>query len=279
MATQQKGFIYSTGEDQATDSYIESIAGKRVDRMQSASSEMDVNGGSTWYTSADQRPQYKNSCARVGVLIFNGILLLAGIGLCILARVEKDKKVLPLCPHCSELMTVMYIFGGALIVFALIGILSAVSRFKPLAFIYALLVLLLAIACIAAGFAVVVFETGMKETEVEKLWKDAVDDQESFICTLQDRLQCSGFNKCCQVVPGTANVSSFNCNATVGEYVSQCDVRCSTSNDQYTEPCNNKVEDEVKAHFKPLIGVTFALGFILILVAVAAVRMTLRSSA
>ena len=271
-----RGFVYSTGEDNATDAYLETVAGKR--ESTNAHEMSEVNGGQTWYTDAGGSgdAKYRNTCARGLVMVISAVLLLAGIGVCIFGRVEQDKKVLPLCPECKHFVTALYIFGGCLMVFALLGIGAAVTRFKPLAFLYTLLLVLLAVALIAAGFAVVIFETGLKETEVEKLWNDAVADEEQFVCQLQEKLKCSGFTKCCQTDPFT-NISTSFCNATRAEIIVQCDTRCTTTNQQFTEPCNEKVEDLVKSHFKPLIGVTFGLAFLLLLVGVSSVRMTLRS--
>jgi hypothetical protein len=273
-----RAFQYSSGEDAATDSYLTSVAGKRAaDRPYAASTEMtDVNGGSTWYTDASGgQLEYKNKCSRIIVIVFSVFLLLAGIGLCIVGRVEKDHKILPLCPKCDQFIMAMYIFGGVLIAFGFVGLVSAVTRLKCAAFLYAVVMVLLAIAMFGAGVAVVVFDTGLRESEVEDLWRDAISDHESFVCDIQDRLQCSGFYKCCQVLP--TNASSPNCNATAMQLKLDCDSSCVNSNANYTEPCKNKVEAEVKSHFKPLIGVTFGLGFLMIIIAVAAVRMTLRS--
>jgi hypothetical protein len=270
-----KKFQYASGDESDTTAFLAS-AGVRDQREQQQQQQM-TTAPETWYTPHDDgRPRFRNNASRVVVLVFSVFLLLAGIAVCIVGRVQQDKKILPLCPHCSQLVTAMYAFGGALIVLSLIGLGSGVTRFKPLAFFFTFLMILLAIAFIAAGFAVVVFETGLKESEVETLWTDAIQDEGSMVCDLQDQLHCSGFNACCGLVNGTTNITIPACNATSGQ-LQQCDWRCTTSNQQYTEPCNTKVEDEVKSNFKPLIGIAFALAFVMIFVAVAAVRQTLRS--
>jgi len=58
--------------------------------------------------------------------------------------------------------------------------------------------------------------------------------------------------------------------------VKECLFRCNQSN-YNLEPCQAKVEAEVKDHFKPLMGVTFGLAFVLFATGVASVRMTKKS--
>jgi len=255
-------YKYAQGDDAASDAYVNSIAGNRAKPQQNYS-KLETDGGQ-WYSS-DAEPVYRNKCSRIIVITVSVILFLVGVGVMILGKVQQDKKVLPLCPHCTDLITACYIVGGALAFFALIGLAGALTRIRCFAFIYTFLLVLLGLVCCAAGFAVVAFDTNLKQSDVEKLWDDAVSANEDFICDIQDRLNCSGFNSCC------LNIGDFCPNYTAAECLTRC-----TSNGNL-EPCQQKVEAEVKDHFKPLMGVTFGLALVLFITAIASVRMTKKS--
>jgi hypothetical protein len=180
------------------------------------------------------------------------------------------------CPDCENFATAMYIVGSAVAGFGLLGIAAAASRFKPLAFFYAFLLFLLAVMCFACGVAIVVFELGLKKNEVKRVWVQEVGDERQVICDLQKRLECSGFDRCCGVIDANAPIVPSNtvCNITAAVYMDQCDDRCDDTNQQFLEPCDEKVTDLIKAHFKPLIGTAFGLTVVLFAGVIMSVRMT-----
>eukprot|EP00672_Neobodo_designis_P018405 CAMPEP_0174832838 /NCGR_PEP_ID=MMETSP1114-20130205/3885_1 /TAXON_ID=312471 /ORGANISM="Neobodo designis, Strain CCAP 1951/1" /LENGTH=348 /DNA_ID=CAMNT_0016066705 /DNA_START=33 /DNA_END=1077 /DNA_ORIENTATION=+ len=227
----------------------------------------------------DDEPVYANKCARIFVLVLAGIFAAAGMAIAILGRIELDHKVLPICPDCSNFATAMYIVGSCVAVFGLLGIAAAATRFKPLAFFYAFLLFLLAVLCFACGVAIVVFELGLKKSEVRRVWVQEVSDERQVLCDLQQKLECSGFDHCCGVIDVAQPISPSNtyCNITSAVYLQQCDDRCTESNQKYRESCDERVTDLIKAHFKPLVGVAFGLSVTLMVGTVMSVRMALSS--
>lgn len=286
-------FAYSSGNDDATDSYLEGVAGKRVDYTRQQ--EMSVQGGAggaTWYADMGE-PGYKNKCSRYIVIIFGVVLMLVGGGVIAVARIQKERKVLPVCPDCNTIITIMYIFGGALILVALLGLAAAVTRVKCLAYFFSMIMLSVALGCMGAGFAVVAIDVGLNkdQTELAKLWTDTIKDEPQAICDLQSALECSGFTQCCGTVNiadatieqrekyyPISNVSLSTCNVNgTAAYAQECASQCDT-NSKYTETCHDKVVDELHKYFKPLLGVCFGLALILFITAIASCRMTTKNS-
>jgi len=260
MATKQ--YAFGDSEATGTDAYVNSIAGERKNYQKFDQSSA---ASGAWY-SQDSEPVYRNKCSRAIVIMVSGFLFLLGVAVMIVAKVQQDKKFLTLCPNCNVVITVMYIFGGSLAFIALLGLVGALTRIRLFAYVYTLFLIILALACMAAGFAVVAFENNLKQSEITKLWDDAVSDNDDFICDFQHEFNCSGFTTCCNY--WAPNV----CNYTAKE----CLPRCNNSNANI-ETCQSKVESEVKSHFKPAMGVTFGLAFVLLVTAVASVRMTRKS--
>jgi hypothetical protein len=243
--------------------------------------------------SPDDEPVYANTFSRVFIIALSALLIAAGMGIAILGRLElDDKTILPICPSCNQFVTAMYIVGGCVAGFGLLGIIAAITRVKLVAFLYALILFVIAVLMFCCGVAIITFEVGLKESEVRKLWTTALTDDSDLICDLQNRLHCSGFNSCCQLYDAnvTHNVTVFRetysatnsmCNVTTAEdFLNECDVSppCWTSNQDYSEPCNAKVTDLVKSHFKPLIGVSAGCTVLFAAATVFAVRMVLKSA-
>lgn len=224
----------------------------------------------------DDEPTYPNTCARTFVAILSGLLLASGMAIAILGRIEQDHKVLPVCPKCDTFIVVMYIAGSCVAVFGLLGLVAAKTRLKLVAFFYAFLMFLMAVLCFAAGCAVLVFDLGLKRSEVERMWTDAISDDARLVCDLQERLECSGFSVCCGIINVSQPITPPNtyCNITLAEYVRTCDSECTDANARFREPCDDKVTDLVKSHFKPLVGVTFGTSVLLFTVVVLSIRMT-----
>jgi hypothetical protein len=253
---------------------------RRVDVVESIQEEDDAKPdpeSSYSRVVTDDAPVYGNKCSRICVMILAGLFAAAGTGIAILGRIELDHKVLPVCPDCANFATAMYITGGSVAFFGLIGIAAAVTRLKPLAFFYAFLLFLLAVLCFACGVAIVVFELGLKKSEVRRVWVQEVSDERRLVCDLQSRLQCSGFDACCGVIDVNAPIAPSNtfCNLTAHAYLEQCDDACTDTNQQNREPCDARVTDLIKSHFKPLIGTAFGLTVVLFAGVVMSVRMAL----
>lgn len=320
MSSANKKFRYGNGDTEESDAFITSVvanAPKRKDEpvVDRPHCEMvDLHNARMHYAEDkgmsifNTEKRFENSCARLFVFGFCGILLLAGLGVIIFAAVEKHEQVLPVCPECSSFIIAMFVFGAVLFVVALWGIGAAKTRVKCLAYPFAGFVVLIAVVFVAAGIAAVVYETNAKDLDLEKLWKDAVKNDKNFICRIQKDFHCSGFgaNHCCKshdasllrvsrlfealeapprLLAGDSTQTPSGLgycytNATTEAWVTEVCVIdpaypvCTTSNNMYQEPCDSKLEDAIKAHFIPVIVTLFATAFLLALTAVSAVRMT-----
>jgi hypothetical protein len=156
----------------------------------------------TWDAGGDlfrDPPEHRNSCSRVIVVIISIVLILGGAAIAILGRVQKDKHIFAICPHCDDLVLAMYILGGCIALIGLVGLIGAITRVRCVAFLFTVLVVIMALALLAAGITVTVYQAGLHRSEIRKLWTDAVHDDPQLICELQDNLDCSGFDMCCNV--------------------------------------------------------------------------------
>jgi hypothetical protein len=229
---------------------------------------------------SDDEPTYNNKAARVYIFGLSGLLMVAGVAIAVMARVEIDYKFLALCPECDQFAVALYIAGSTISFIGFIGFLSALTRRKPIAFLNAFIMCITSVFFFAVGVAVLVFEFDLSKNNVRTMWKSALDDESQMICDLQNRFQCSGFDKCCAVWNVTApfNVTNSQCGiSSLAEYVEQCDTRCTDSNQMYLDSCDNEVTDLVKSHFAPLAGVTFTLCVIFFVGCVLSVRMVLHA--
>ena len=216
---QSKKFAYGTGAEASTDAYLQSVAGSDDRGLHSVEME-DTAHSRTYYTGGDlygsaASDDYKNGCSRGFVAVLSVFFLLVGIGIIVIGAVQKHQQILALCPRCSDLVTLLYIVGGAMSGVGLLGMVACKTRVRPVAYVFTFLMIILAFAFLAAGAAAAVYQTGLKDFDTEKIWRDAVRNDESFICQLQTSLNCSGYGRCCNA----PNFRRRPANVTMLEYM------------------------------------------------------------
>lgn len=278
----------------------------------------------TWQTGGDlfaEPLEHRNTCSRWVVVMTSVLLVLGGAAVAILARVEQDRHIFPLCPKCEDIILAMYITGGAIAAVGLVGVAAAFTRRTVVAVAYVVLIVLFALLCIAAGSAVAVYYSGLHRDDLKTLWTDAVRDEPEVICDLQTTLKCSGFDRCCTLVAtapastapttttvpapparfgavaanaggdsllqaftaanGTTAAPAFPfpnaCNITAAEYAQQCSPRCTDTNGQFQVTCSAQAQEDLKEHLAVVLGVIFGVAALLVITAIAAVRMTRKS--
>lgn len=254
----------------------------------------------TLQSDSDRRPA--SSWLSRFVFGFSVLLILAGLALIIIAIVAKTKRdFLPLCPNCSMFITSIAVFGVVLFLVGALGVAAALIRKRVLAIPYMILMILMGLGCAALAIGVLVFQNAVSVTELEPLWKNAVQNDQSVICDLQSELRCSGFGprQCCNQAPANSTPpnalqnstnSSFcywkvtHSNGTAG-YVDPlgisvlwpplvCAPQCIETN-AYSTPCDDSLQRLIKDHLYPMIGTLFPLAILLLTVGLFAFRMTL----
>jgi len=315
MSTTNKKFAYGSGEETSTDAYLHSVTGGEARGLHSVEMR-DVSHARTAYSGdlyGQQDEEFTNSCSRIFVAVLSVFFVVVGVAIAVVGAVQKNKQILTLCPRCNDLIIVLYIVGGAMAGMGVIGLLACKTRMRPCAYLYTFLMIALALAFLAAGAAAVVYETGLKKFDTEPLWKDAIREDESFICQLQTTLNCSGYGRCCNApnyrvrpanvtaldymesalgalpgdtptceIPATSNSSAppapVSGNSTVTPLSEVCNPSCYISNAN-PRPCDEAVERDLKKYYIPIIGIGFGLSFVLLVGSVSSVRMTFKERA
>ena len=188
-----------------TDDYIAALTGSspkknRANTIQDE--EMHNAAVDTWTSNSyarlrDNRDKAQgHNCASVMVMGFSVLLFLIGVGLIVIGAIEKDQKLLPICPQCDKIVLGMYIAGGIVIAIALLGAAAANLRMKVLAVPYIVFLFLISIALLGVSAAVIVFSTG-NGLGLKEAWIHDVVADSSEICSIQNDLQCSGFELGC----------------------------------------------------------------------------------
>lgn len=256
------------------------------------------------YSSERRKPKADCSCGSCTVMVFSIILFLIGLGIIVFGAVEKKQKLLPLCPNCDDVITGMYIAGGAVMFVSLFGIAAARLRHKCMAVPFTFFIVILGLGFIAVGVAAIIFKSGVKSFNLEPLWHDAVRDDPDFICSIQTNLKCSGFDHCCYtnssgsslvnqsaayavllrdddsspttpVLGGNASAFCYitSSNGTIPETaVRQCVTSCSSNT--FTKTCDAALRDELEQHMVPFIAAVFPAGLFMFIMAVVSIKMT-----
>jgi len=202
------------------------------------------------------------------------------------------------------LITVVYIVGATISFVGLIGFLAAKTRLKILAFVFVFFMVLLFLGCGGIGAAAIAFDQGLSTNQIANFWEEAVSNNDSVICNVQQTLQCSGVQTCCNAYPwnyessqssmfrpfqmllegstnGGNNNSAVCSNVTVSaanlpSLASVCMQSCYATN-AYMTPCDTQLQAEIKKHIVPIIIVAFGLAAIMAVAAIAAIGMVLKS--
>ena len=266
-----------------------------------------------WHPGGDlyaEDPEHRNHCSRLVVVVISVLLMLGGVAIAVLGRIEKEKKIFPLCPHCNDLIVVLYIIGACVGVVGLVGLIAAATRVRCLAVVFTVLLIVFTLVLAAAGTAAAIYDSGMHKDDLRRLWQDAVRDDPQVICDLQGSLDCSGFSKCCNLAPPleapilpsaafaqlllqardapntttaapTPSSSAFPsnniCDIDLDEYTAQCSPQCTNTNSANQDSCSAKAEDELKRHIAAVLGALFGLAVVLAATSVASIRMVLKS--
>lgn len=186
-----------------TDDYIAALTGSSPKKKGSTLQDEEMAGAADGWTSSSYarlRDNRENSqghnCSSIIVMCFSVLLFLIGVGVIVIAAIEKDQKLLPICPKCDQTLVYLYIAGGAIILVALIGAAAAKIRKKIIAVPNIIFLFILAIALLGASIAIIIFSTG-NGLGIKAAWIEDVADSPADICELQNELQCSGFELGC----------------------------------------------------------------------------------
>ena len=186
-----------------TDDYIAALTGSSPKKKGSTLQDEEMAGAADGWTSSsyarlrDNREKSQgHNCSSIIVMAFSVLLFLIGVGVIVIAAIEKDQKLLPICPKCDQTLVYLYIAGGAIILVALVGAAAAKIRKKIIAIPNIIFLFILAIALLGASIAIIVFSTG-NGLGIKNAWIHDVMDAPSDVCDLQNELQCSGFELGC----------------------------------------------------------------------------------
>jgi len=327
MPRNHKDFAFSSGDDAYSNAFIEGVistAPTRSSEMKTKKSHSENQAAhDEWASNVYSRydpddyegngRRNKWTCASVYVAVMSVLLLLIGMGMFALGIVEEHhKQILPLCPGCHMFITGIYIAGACLVLMSIMGFMSAKTRFGCLSIPFAVLMILMGLAFLIIGIAAVLYGTGTRNLDIEKLWTNAVENDPHFICSLQSDLKCSGYGQfCCfsnsSVVPNSdgsesssgasasgnqlleADIEATDAAGKTAEYcwtldaqgnvpagvLTHCSPDCAFSNG-YSTPCDSALQDKIKQYLVPIAGSVFPLGILMFLTGIASIKMTCR---
>ena len=234
-------------------------------------------------------------CSSIFVLSFSIALLLGGLALIVIGSIEKDHRLLPLCPKCTVIINALYGIGACNMAVGILGVVAAATRKKVLAIPYMVMVLLFAVVFLGLGIAVLVFQGG--SIQLGSVWVDAVKNDPDLICSLQTKLQCSGYHNGCCNGPNTSSVQMmmqyphhplgallllslegnesycYNRTSVPSWVATDCVPSCSSN--MYTAVCEGALIKQIKDNLGPIVGAIFPFAVLLGVVGGLSLKMTL----
>ena len=195
-------------------------------------------------------------------------VVFCGAGMCIMVVLLEQDAVLPICTQCKKLVDIVVGIGAGLVATSLIGGAAVYTRARPLAVLFAVINVLLAILCFGIGTSAVLLRTGVMDADLASMWRDSVRMDPDLVCTIQRKLNCSGYDTCC----GSA---ANHCLAAGSEWNLECAAQCTASN-SHSATCKAPVEATLHDHLVTLIAGSFSSSVAFIGGAVASARMTIR---
>ena len=239
---------------------------------------------------ASEDVKSRPGCMSYSVLIFSTLFTLFGIVIVVLDILSTDAEIISVCPSCMSIKNIGYITGTSVALAGLLGVAASLSRHKCLAIPFAILILVLGLACLALGIFVVLLQVGeLTASKLTPMWESAVRSQPNAICDIQSRLGCSGFNYgCCYTnetaIPHgiasafcfitTANGSTYSANGSAVTWPKEICVPSCTVTANQTTPCDDALENEIKKYTVPITAIVFSMGVVFIVTTVMSILMT-----
>lgn len=231
----------------------------------------------TWLGEEPER-EYPNTISRALLFIGAGILTALAVIAAVVVAIESKRD----CADCGSTSTHFYIGAAVLFAVGILGIAAGASRHPCPTYSFAVIVALLAIGSIATAAAM------LSDSWSKDLWQDAVKDDPDFVCSIQDKESCSGYNRNCNnhtrnmsstLSPHAVSVHPVLADRLVADFSEtpvphaepnprECSERCQTSN-HYAAPCGPHMRTQMR---NTAIGF-FVLAALLIGLVVASIRM------
>jgi hypothetical protein len=239
------------------------------------------------------RKDPKHGCLSCTVLIFSILIAFCGVGIIIMAYLEKQRHWLPLCPSCNNLVLGLYIAGGVVLAIGTLGIAAAVARIKCLAIPYTFLIVIVGLLFLGGGVFCVLVRENVDSMDLLSVWKATIRETPNLICELEGNLQCSGFSQgCCKTnytavdpyVP-LANLSFCYLTLANGTFAAVnpsytpitwpsdiCIMGCKNNN--FTTMCDVAIRNEIKEHIIPIAASMLPFGLLSLIIGIFSICMT-----
>lgn len=132
------------------------------------------------------------------VLFVAVLLLLGGVALIVIGFLQRDHKIIPLCPHCTEVQIGACTAGGMFALFGIVGFIASLLRLRVVAVPFMLTALLCGLLLLGGGVFCLVLRLNPDVIDLLDVWEQAVQSSPEFVCHMQQELLgCSGFQLGC----------------------------------------------------------------------------------
>eukprot|EP00760_Papus_ankaliazontas_P029466 PhM_4_TR4252/c0_g1_i1/m.64253 len=136
-----------------------------------------------------------STCAKYGLYFLNGLFMLVGIALVVAGVMMRSSDTMHFCKKCTNLAIAPICFGAFIVLTAVIGIYGVLRRGRCLLLMYLMFLLIVVVSLVVLLVTALVFN--FSEPDLSGPWHSAVRNEPSFVCDIQNALECSGFDSGC----------------------------------------------------------------------------------
>lgn len=116
-----------------------------------------------------------------------------------------ERNWLRVCEPCKSVVMFVLVISLFLLLVSILGVLVAMRRAKYMSIVFGICQVILFLLFLAWFIALCVAYAGYFDEYVEKGWKNTVVSDPDTICSLEETLRCTGWDRSCYVPPPQTN--------------------------------------------------------------------------